>query len=157
MACPVRLPRPPRTMPAELLDHVLAEIDELAPWHELYEQSHSQAAASISGQSAKDVARMLDDIRRVGHPQIDDDAQWGKALRFAAEDLRSYFSSAALMRPGGAASPREIADWYWGETSAGALVLALLPICLVSENTGLRLVAETQLVPRAQRHRVTRN
>ena len=107
--------------------------------------------------TVKDAARLLDDILRAGRPQVEDEGSWGKALRFAAEDLRNYVCSAAVMRPGGAASPRDLAEWFWGETSAGALILALHPVCLASDNEALRLVAETQLVPRAQKHRLARD
>ena len=141
----------------QLIDCVLSEIDDLAPWHDLYVQTNEQAATGISGLTVKDAARLLDDILRTGRPQVEDERDWGKALRFAAEDLRSYVCSAAVMRPGGAASSREVADWFWGETSAGALIVALHPVCLASDNASVRLVADTQLVPRAQKHRLAKD
>ena len=154
MVCPVPLPKPRREQPHQLIDQVLKEIDDLAAWHELTARSRANANANLSGLSIRDAAHFLDTIRRTGSPPTTDQDQWGRQLRFAAEDLRNYFLAATLSRPGGAASPRDSANWFWAETSAAALLLALHPICLASDNEGIRLVAETQLVPRAQRHRL---
>ena len=46
------------------------------------------------------------------------------------------------------------ADWFWGETAAGALLLALHPVCLASPDARVRHVGTSQLVPRAERHRL---
>ncbi len=154
MACPVVLRQPPRNSSAGLLEKVLAEIDQLAPWYELFCIQQQRKPVPASGLSAKDAAHVLNTVLTTGRPAATDQDEWGRQFRLAAEDLRGYYLSAALSRPGGAASPRELADWFWRDTTAGALLLALHPVCLASENEGLRLVAETQLVPRAQRHRL---
>jgi hypothetical protein len=154
MVCPVPLPRPVRTEPTKLIERVLAEIDDLAPWHELFCQIQQRKPATASGLSAKEAALFLDATLRSGHPPIDPPDNWGKQLRFVAEDLRNYYLAAALSRPGGAAPARELADWFWGDTHAGSLILALHPVCSASEDQGLKLVAQNQLVPRAQRHRL---
>ena len=132
----------------------MLEIDELAPWHELFRQTHEHSDSGLTGLATEDAAIFLDEVLKSGRPNLDDASQWGAMLRFACEDLRNYYLAAVLVRPGGAASPSQAADWFWGETSAGALILALHPICLASEDPGLRTVAERQLVPRAQRHRL---
>ena len=60
---------------------------------------------------------------------------------------------AATAKPGYASS-RDLADWFWGETAAGRLLLALHPICLDAADSGVRRVAAGQLVPRIQQHRL---
>ena len=60
---------------------------------------------------------------------------------------------AATAKPGGASS-RELADWFWGETAGGRLLLALHPVCLKAADPGVRRVATGQLVPRIQQHRL---
>ncbi|MGI9424370.1 MAG: hypothetical protein ACR2PA_14345 [Hyphomicrobiaceae bacterium] len=154
MVCPIALPRPPLELPASLIDAVLSEIDELAPWYELFRQTHDGETIGASGMAAKDAAQLLDEILRTGRLATADPDQSGKTVRYASESLRNYYVSAALVRPGGAAAAREIADWFWGDTSAGSLILALHPVCLASDDAGLKFVAEKKLVPRAQQHRL---
>ena len=155
MVCPIVLRRPARASQTELIDRVVSEINDLAPWYELYCQQQDAIPKGASGLSIKEAAQFLGSVLANGVPASGEPQNWGKQLRFTCEDLRNYYLSATLSRPGGAASPRAIADWFWGETSAGALILALHPICLASHNDGLRQVAESQLVPRAQRHRLS--
>ena len=60
----------------------------------------------------------------------------------------------AASRSPRAASSRALADWFWGETAAGAMLLALQPVCAENPDAGIRHVATSQFVPRAQRHRL---
>jgi hypothetical protein len=61
------------------------------------------------------------------------------------------YHEAASAKPG---SPRaswsEMADWFWDETRAGALLAGLRTRLLESEDPGLKLVARAMLVPAAR-------
>ncbi|MEJ0068273.1 MAG: hypothetical protein WDO24_05580 [Pseudomonadota bacterium] len=48
------------------------------------------------------------------------------ALRFAVDDLKAYYTEAAAA---GTAKPssRQLGDWFWNETVAGAALFALRP------------------------------
>jgi hypothetical protein len=77
----------------------------------------------------------------------------GPTFRGASEDLKTFYMEAATAQPGQASS-RDLADWFWGETAAGALLLAMHPVCLESPDAGVRRIASAQLIPRAQAHRL---
>jgi hypothetical protein len=77
----------------------------------------------------------------------------GQSFRGSSEDLKTFYMEAAMAQPGRVSS-RELADWFWGETAAGELLLALHSKCLESADTGVRRVASSQLIPRAQMHRL---
>ena len=47
---------------------------------------------------------------------------------------------------------RSAADWFWGETNAGKLLLALHPKCVKHADEGVMHVGKTQLIPRSQEH-----
>jgi hypothetical protein len=80
----------------------------------------------------------------------------GQTFRGASEDMKTFYMEAATARPGRVTS-RELADWFWGQTSAGEPLLALHPVGLESVDAGVRRVALGQLIPRAQQHRLAKD
>ena len=50
--------------------------------------------------------------------------------------------------------PRDVAEWFWDETSAGKLFMALEPVLAGSDDKMLRFLAERMLIPRAQFHKL---
>jgi hypothetical protein len=68
------------------------------------------------------------------------------ALRFAADDLKAYCLEAALAgapRP----SSRQLGDWLWNDTAAGAAMLALRRSYREAQDDRLKLIAGNFLVP----------
>ena len=67
-------------------------------------------------------------------------------LRFAADDVKAYYFEAALA---GAAKPssRQLADWFWSDTAAGAALFALRKAHLASPDERLKAIAGLFLVP----------
>ena len=149
--CPVNFPAPPRDEP-EMLDAVLTEISQLAPWYAFAVEERGRSTFGVSGLDIEGVARFLHAFFDSDPENPVPDVTLGEALRLATEDLRSWYLEAATARPG-AATSRQLADWFWGETAAGALLLALQPVCADSADAGVRHVATGQFVPRIQRHR----
>lgn len=153
--CPVNLPKPkPSEAPARLAA-ILAEIERLAPWYALALEHRRRSTFGVSGLEIDAVAEFLhgflDGLPDNPKPEI----SLGESLRLACEDLRSWYLEAATAQPDGAAVSRALADWFWGETAAGGLLLALHPVCDASTDLGVRHVAASQLVPRIQQHRLT--
>jgi hypothetical protein len=70
-------------------------------------------------------------------------------LRFAVDDVKAYYLEAAAA---GAARPssRQLGDWLWNETAAGAAFHALRAACLASADKRLRLIAGNFMVPAAR-------
>lgn len=154
MVCPIPLRRPERGDQSNLLKQIMAEMRELAPWRELFLASHGRSIVGASKMTIDAAVAALGSILETGQADSVADDELGMCLRYASEDLRNWYIEAASARPGGAASAQQLADWFWGETSAGALLLALHPACLASDNPQLKRVAAGALVPRAQRHRL---
>jgi hypothetical protein len=87
---------------------------------------------------------------------------WGKAppspreafsgplmLRFAVDDVKAYYLEAAAAGAGRPSS-RQLGDWFWNETAAGAAIHALREACLASEDDRLKLIAGNFMVPAAR-------
>ena len=66
-------------------------------------------------------------------------------LRFAVDDLKAYYLEAAA----GAAAPssRQLGDWLWNETAAGAAIIALRALGLASDDERVKAVLGNFMVP----------
>jgi hypothetical protein len=152
--CPVNLPKPTQSESPARLAAIRAEIAQLAPWYALAYERRGRSTFGLCGLEVDGVAEFLhgflDRLPDNPKPEI----SLGESLRLACEDLRSWYLEAATAKPGGASASRALADWFWGETAAGGLLLALHPACAASADPGVRHVAATQLVPRIQQHRL---
>lgn len=67
-------------------------------------------------------------------------------LRFAVDDLKAYYIEAALAGPGKPSS-KQLGDWFWDETAAGAAIFALRRIYRTNEDERVATIAERFLVP----------
>ncbi len=68
------------------------------------------------------------------------------ALRFLCDDLKAWYAEAA-MGSGPGPSSRQLDQWFWRETVAGALVQALRKAGMASEVNALKTVAGRFFVP----------
>ena len=70
-------------------------------------------------------------------------------LRFAVDDLKAYYLEAGAA---GAAKPssRQLGDWFWNQTAAGAALYAMRAADLASSDERLKLIAGNFMVPAAR-------
>jgi hypothetical protein len=68
------------------------------------------------------------------------------ALRFLADDLKALYGEAA-QADGGPPSARQIDWWFWRQTIAGQLLIALRGVAMESENNALKTVGGRFFVP----------
>jgi fermentation-respiration switch protein FrsA (DUF1100 family) len=67
-------------------------------------------------------------------------------LRFAVDDLKAAYIEVALS---GSAKPssKQLGDWLWSDTAAGAAIFALRSMYLTSDDERLKAIAGLFLVP----------
>lgn len=155
--CPINLPKPAAAEEPAMLEEVLSEIGQLAPWYAFACEGRGRTTFGVSGLEIDAVARFLHAFFDGAPENPVAGVTLGEALRLACEDIRSWYLEAATARPGaasGTATSVALADWFWGETAAGRMMLALQPACAANADAGVRHVALSQFVPRAQRHRL---
>lgn len=75
------------------------------------------------------------------------------ALKYAVEDLKSFYLEAAAAQPGRQADSTVHDNWFWDETTASTILLALRPILLESGDEYEAKIGERMLIPAAQRER----
>jgi hypothetical protein len=76
------------------------------------------------------------------------------AFKRVADDLRYFYTEAAIARPDGRhAGDLAVADWLWGETTLGAVLVAVRDWAMESADPVTRRLALNAMVPTHQRHR----
>lgn len=150
LVCPVPLPRQPAagaTTGRTVL--IRAELAALGPWYRLAVENNGRTTVGVSGLEIGAIVDLLDGV--IGGAPVPSVAGRSAAqtLRYATEDLRNWYLEAASARPGGAASMAATARWFWSDTAAGALILALYPVAAADPDPAVRQLAERTLIPRA--------
>jgi hypothetical protein len=157
-SCPISFPPPEGTDQPALLARILDEISNLTPWQALATETRGRTGLGAARMGIERSARFLHALWAGGGSTDNPSTtlSLGQTFRGASEDMKTFYMEAATARPGRVTS-RELADWFWGQTSAGELLLALHPVGLESVDAGVRRVALGQLIPRAQQHRLAKD
>ncbi len=151
-ACPVNFPSPPSDK-SEREAALLAEIESLSPWYDFSVRKRGGSSVGASRLSTKQIAtffiKFLDGKVENPQPEI----SLGNFLKIASEDIKAWYMEAATAQPGYSTSV-EIQNWFWGETTAGAIFLDLNSVFEISEDPLLQYMARSSFVPRNQRFRL---
>ena len=75
----------------------------------------------------------------------------GVVLKRACDDLKAYYYEAAAGQPGNLSSSA-IDEWFWRETAAAKVFLAIQQVCLKSADESLQPLGKLSLIPRAVTH-----
>jgi hypothetical protein len=111
---------------------------------------HGRTTVGLSGLSMADCGRYVADWVRGKAPASPRDGYSAPLmLRFAVDDLKAYTLEAGAAGAGRPSS-RQLGDWFWNETAAGAATHALHKTCLASEDERLKLIAGNFMVPAAR-------
>ncbi len=151
--CPVAFAPPPAD-PADLRSALAREIAQLEPWHALAAERRGRTSVGLTGRAPDEVAGWLADFLGGTPAPLREGLTRGESVKLACEDLKAFYSEAGTARPG-PVDADTVADWLWGETAAGRLMLALEPVLAAHADESLRTVAGDYLVPRTQAHRLT--
>lgn len=150
-ACPVSF------APASVKEEGLAqamrnEIAQLAPWYDLAVRRRGRTTVGVSGmkvdEAASHAAAYLDAEPR---PPAVDGWTAGVALKRVCDDVKAYYYEAVAAQPGNL-SPQAIDNWFWRETAAAKVFLAIQRVCLKSSDESLQPLGKLSLIPRAVSH-----
>jgi hypothetical protein len=149
MACPLRFDAP-KAGEETLEEAVLREIQELHPWYDLARERRRRSTFGACGLPIEDVARALfgwlsDPPSVPAVAGLSPEA----LLKLAAEDLKAFYFEAIAGQPQ-PLSGRQLADWFWGETAAAKLFLALRQRCIGDADPARQQIGRNLMVPRDQ-------
>jgi hypothetical protein len=127
-----------------------AEIPLLRGAHQGWVAQHGRTTVGLSGLPISECSRYVADWLRGKAPASPREGfSPPLMLRFVVDDVKAYCLESAAA---GAAKPssRQLGDWFWNETAAGATIHALREACLSSEDERLKLIAGNFMVPAAR-------
>lgn len=151
-ACPIELP----TSQSEgtLADALRAEVRLLAPW---WEDARHRRGRTTVGLLGLPIEHIVDLLLAFHDDPVSTRPLQGMtlayALRYGIDDLKAFYQEAALARPVAVPGLR-MADWLYGETVLGRLLLRLHTTCREHSDPAVRSFGEIRLVPSHQRHRL---
>jgi hypothetical protein len=133
-----------------LASRLEAELLLLQGAHQRWGQEHRRSAVGLSDLPIAEAGRYVADWLRGKAPASSREGFSAPLLlRFAVDDVKAYCLEAAAA---GAAKPssRQLGDWFWNDTAAGAALHALRASLLTSEDERLKLIAGSFMVPAAR-------
>jgi hypothetical protein len=149
-ACPVNLSRP-RTDGEGQTDAVLAllaEVEQLLPWHDLAVKRLGRSTVGISGLTIEEAARYVaSHLGEPTPPSYDAGMSAAEALKRACDDLKAFYHEAVVAQPGNPAG-NAIQKWFWEQTTAGRVFLDLRDVCRKRADQGMQALGRSVLVPR---------
>ena len=150
-ACPVSFAAA-TAKEGELAEAMRREIAQLAPWYDLAVRRRGRTTVGISGlrveEAASHAASYLDGAPR---PAAAPGVSAGVALKRVCDDIKAYYYEGAAAQPGNLSS-KAIDNWFWRETAAAKVFLAIQQVCAKSADASLQPLGKLSLVPRAVSH-----
>ena len=146
-ACPITF-RPTEDERPELVAATLAEMERLAPWHELYVERRGGSAPTASGLELREVVRLLGKLA-VGeqNPEVPTEFALHEWIRLGCDDLCTWYSECARGQPG-RGSAAELRDWFWRDTAAARLIAAAATALLAHPKPIVKALALRVMIPR---------
>ena len=146
LACPVSFA--PSAAPASLASSAVEEAAQLQIWHDVAVKKHGRTAVGLIAAPMEAILRYVGAWADGGAPDAPAaGASPQDALRLACEDIKTFYLEAALAQPGNR-TPAELHDWFWTQTAAGRLIIALQGTLAKSNDRPLRALAAGSLLPR---------
>jgi len=134
---------------------LLQEVNLLRPWYEEAARTYKRSSFGISGATPEEIARVIADVLidpdRTAPPIAGETL--GTGFKRMADDIRYFYTEAAIARPDQRSTDLAIANWLWGETTLGKVLAAIRDASMESEEPSLKRLAPTAMVPYHQRHR----
>ena len=134
--------------PAESLASQLeVGIGLLQGAHERWVAQYGRTTVGLSGLPIEECALYVADwLRGKAPPSPREGFSAPLMVRFAVDDVKAYCLEAAAA---GAAKPssRQLGDWFWNESAAGAAIHALREMLQASDDDRLKLIVANFMVP----------
>jgi hypothetical protein len=131
------------------------EITAMRPWYDMAVNKRQRTTVGVSGIDLEVLGDFIYAFIGGTEPENPrDDIPLAYTLKFAIEDLKSYYIEGVTMQPGQAgASSQVLEDWFWGETAVGKVLLSLQKVCEASTDEMMSMVGAHFIVPMEVAHR----
>lgn len=125
--------------------NLLAEAASIMPIWQIARERLGRTTVGISGLTPALAVEFIERFHSVEPMPNPRGMAAVSRARFAVDDIKAFYFEAALAE-GGHPSSRQLHDWLWNETLAGALLRDFQERARVSDDKNMRLIASS-LVP----------
>ncbi|MFW2365522.1 MAG: hypothetical protein ACN4GW_03850 [Desulforhopalus sp.] len=137
-----------------LLQKFEAEFSSLHTWYTIAFEQKGRTACGVSGLNFEQLGTLYADfITGNTEDLVKFEANLADTLRLATEDLKSCYFEALSARPGQPTNASSLADWFWGDTYAAAVINEVRKKCLEQGTKEMNITGKLLLIPRNQLHR----
>jgi hypothetical protein len=123
-----------------------AELALVLPVWERFKSRFGRTTVGLAGQPPEDWPAFAASFLEGALPTVPLHDTPALALRFLADDLKALYGE-AVQADGPPPSARQIDRWFWRETVAGQMLIALREAALKSDNNALKTVGGRFFVP----------
>lgn len=125
------------------------EISAMRSWYDMALNKRNRTTVGVSGMDIGKLGDFIYSFVRGEEPDNPrDDIPIAYTLKFAVEDLRSYYVEGITAQPGqSGVSSQKLSDWFWDETVAGKVLLDLKKVCEKSEDKMMAMMGGHFIVP----------
>ena len=143
---PLLPPIEPPVSAADWEAALMREMTALRPaWRRAHER-YGRTTVGLNGQAPELWASSSASFLAGELPSVPPHETAALTLRFLCDDIKAMYSEAA-QADSAPPSSRQIDAWFWSETIAGRLLIALRSMALQSENNALKTVGGRFFVP----------
>lgn len=137
-----------------LLQKFESEFNSMYTWYSIGSEKKGRTASGVSKLNFDEIIRLYSDFitnKQQGLAKFEADLP--DTLRLASEDLKSCYFEALSSQPGQPTDAASLANWFWGETYAAAVINEVRKKCLDYGTKEMALTGKLLLIPRNQMHR----
>ena len=151
-ACPVNLPTKAADLSttAAMRGALRKEMTELRPWYDLALKTRQRTTVGVSGLEMEQVVEFIAAFLEGTPENPRQDIALAYALNYAVDDLKSFYYEAVAAQPGDPSpTSNDLDAWFWEQTAAAKMLMAVKDRCLDSEDKIMQLVGQLLLIPSA--------
>jgi hypothetical protein len=132
-----------------LLSALKREMMAMRSWYEMSVAKRQRTTFGISRIGLEDIGDFIYSFLQDELPENPrNDVPLANTLKFAVEDLKSYYIEGITAQPGQEkVSAARLADWFWDETVAGQMIFDIKKAYEDNEDRALAMTASHFLVP----------
>jgi hypothetical protein len=129
------------------------EFAAMRSWYDLAVKKRGRTTVGNSGLDLDTLVEFIFPFAEGSLPQNPRaDLSLPDVLKLAVDDLKAYYFEAVTAQPGNESLPTlKLVDWFWQETTAGAVLKRVKDTCKASDDGIMQVVGKILLVPTSQR------